>query len=54
MDTSGVIAGTYGNSSNVVQISVDSLGRILSATNVPISGGTGGFDWLVVSEPIRI
>lgn len=46
MGTSGVTAGTYGNGSNTVQISVDALGRILSATNVPLT--TTGFTWIVV------
>lgn len=47
MGTSGVTAGTYGNGSNTVQISVDALGRIISATNVPLT--TSGFAWITVS-----
>lgn len=39
---SGVVAGTYGDSSHVPQISVDGLGRVYNAVNVPISGGGGG------------
>jgi hypothetical protein len=38
LNTSGVIAGTYGNATNVSQIAVDSKGRITSASNVAISG----------------
>jgi len=39
---SGVTAGTYGSSTQVPQITVDSKGRITSVTNVAISGGGGG------------
>ena len=38
LNTSGVIAGTYGDSGNVSQITVDSKGRVTSASNVAISG----------------
>lgn len=38
----GVVAGTYGNSSNVGQFTVDPQGRITSAVNVPIAGTAGG------------
>jgi hypothetical protein len=38
----GVSAGTYGDSSNVAQITVDEKGRITSAVDVPVSGGGGG------------
>ena len=38
LNTSGVIAGTYGDSGNVSQIVVDSKGRVTSASNVAISG----------------
>lgn len=40
--TSGVSAGTFGTSSSVAQFTVDSKGRITSATNVGISGSAGG------------
>lgn len=36
--TTGVTANTYGNGTNVSQITVDAKGRITSATNVPITG----------------
>ena len=36
---SGVVAGTYGDASNVPQIVVDAKGRVTSVTNVAISGG---------------
>lgn len=42
LNTSGVIAGTYGDSTNVSQIAVDSKGRITSASNVTISGTSPG------------
>ena len=42
LNTSGVLAGTYGNSGNVSQIAVDSKGRITSASNVAISGTSPG------------
>ncbi len=43
----GVITGTYGNSTNVSQVTIDAAGRVTAATNVPISGvppggGAGG------------
>ena len=38
LNTSGVLAGTYGNSGNVSQIVVDGKGRVTSASNVAISG----------------
>jgi len=39
---SGVVAGTYGNATNVPQVIVDAKGRVTSVTNVAISGGGGG------------
>lgn len=36
-----VVAGTYGNSTNVAQIAIDAQGRITSASNVAISAGAG-------------
>ena len=35
----GVIAGTYGDATNVPQFTVDAYGRITGVTLVPISGG---------------
>jgi hypothetical protein len=40
--TSGVTAGTYGNGTHVPQITVDSKGRITSASSIVITGGGGG------------
>ena len=37
-----VVPGTYGNSTNVTQITVDQKGRITSAVNVPIPPGAVG------------
>jgi hypothetical protein len=37
-----VTAGTYGNSGNVAQFTVDAQGRLTFAGNVAISGGSGG------------
>ena len=39
LPNSGAVASTYGNSTNVPQITVDAKGRITSVTNVAISGG---------------
>jgi hypothetical protein len=38
----GVVADTYGDSTNVGQFTVDATGRITFAQNVAISGGSGG------------
>jgi hypothetical protein len=38
LDTTGVSLGTYGSSTQVAQITVDSKGRITSATDVTITG----------------
>lgn len=42
LTTTGVAAATYGGTSNVGVFTVDSYGRITSASNVAISGGSGG------------
>lgn len=39
LPTSGVIAGTYGDASDVSQITIDAYGRISSAASVAIAGG---------------
>ena len=38
----GASAATYGDASNVAQITVDANGRITSISNVAVSGGGGG------------
>ena len=40
--STGVATGTYGNATNVAQVTVDAAGRVVNATNVPISGVTPG------------
>ena len=48
LNTSGVVAGTYGSATSSPQIAVDAKGRITSASNVTITGvspgGTAGGD----------
>jgi len=39
---SGVTAGTYGDSTHVSQVTVDAKGRVTAASNVAISGASGG------------
>jgi hypothetical protein len=39
--TTGVTTGTYGSATQVPQITIDAYGRITSASNVTISGGSG-------------
>lgn len=41
-DVSGVTPGTYGDSTNVPQLTVDDEGHVTGVTNVAISGGGGG------------
>lgn len=40
--SSGVVSGTYGNSTNSAQVTIDDDGRITSASNVSISGVAPG------------
>jgi hypothetical protein len=42
LNYSGVTPGTYGDATHVFQGTVDSFGRITTATSVPITGGGGG------------
>ncbi len=51
LDNTAVTAGTYGDASNVAQITVDAQGRITSATDVAISAsGGGGFPSAVTAS----
>jgi hypothetical protein len=43
LEDTSVTPGSYGNATNVAQITVDQQGRITSATDVAISGGGGGY-----------
>ena len=38
---SGIVAGTYGNSTNVPQVTFDAKGRAIAVSNVSIAGGGG-------------
>lgn len=48
LSASGVAAATYGDATHVAQITVDSKGRLTSASNVGISAGGGGLTFLGV------
>lgn len=46
-----VTSGTYGDATNVPQITIDDQGRITDAVDVPISGGGGGgSDWTLLNQ----
>lgn len=42
LSASGVVAGTYGTSTAVAQVTVDDKGRVTNVVNVGISGSAGG------------
>jgi hypothetical protein len=42
LPASGVTPGTYGDGTNVAQVTVDGAGLVTAAANVPITGGGGG------------
>lgn len=46
--TTGVVAGTYGDASNVPQITVDAVGRVTNLANIPISAAVD--DYVVMSD----
>lgn len=46
LSNTGVVAGTYGDASNIPQFTVDAKGRLSSASNVPISSQ----DYVVMSD----
>jgi trimeric autotransporter adhesin len=55
LSASGVTAGTYGNSSNVAQFTVDAQGRITAASNVALTAGATTLDGLTdatVAAPV--
>ena len=46
LDNTAVTPATYGDATNVAQITIDAQGRITAAADVAISGGGGGMtDW---------
>lgn len=51
---SGVSAGTYGNSTNVAQVTVDAKGRVTAASDVAISGisGTAGGGLILIEKKL--
>jgi hypothetical protein len=49
LETSGVIAGTYGSASNVSQVVVDNKGRVTSSSNVAIAIASGAVSGLATS-----
>jgi hypothetical protein len=50
--TSGVVAGTYGDGTNIPQVVIDAKGRVTSATNIPV--GIGSFVPLSLGvEPLQ-
>ena len=63
LETTGVTADTYGDASNVAQITVDATGRITSASEVAIAGGDSPFtslaggatiDWDYATDGVNI
>lgn len=49
-DASGVTPDTYGDATNVPQLTVDEFGHVTSVTEVPISGGGGGSGLITYSN----
>lgn len=47
---SGVTPDTYGNSTNVPQITVNAFGHVTEVVDVPISGGGGSLAWELVDS----
>jgi len=45
-----VTPGTYGDASNVAQITIDQQGRITAAADVAISGGGGSSSWTLIDQ----
>lgn len=44
-DNTAVTPGTYGDATNVAQVTIDAKGHVTAAANVAISGGGGGAAW---------
>lgn len=49
---SGVTAGTYGDATNVPQVTVDARGHVTGVANVPVSGGGGGGAVTLISQQV--
>jgi hypothetical protein len=49
---SGVAAGTYGDATNVAQVTVDAKGRVTGATNVAISAGAPNLPVCIMSKNV--
>lgn len=47
--TSGATPGTYGDATNVAQVTVDATGHVTAVTEVAISGGSGA-EWTLVDS----
>lgn len=50
LSDTAVTPATYGDATNVPQITVDQKGRVTSVVNIPITGGGGGAAWTFVSS----
>lgn len=53
LSSTTVLAGTYGDASNVAQFVVDQDGRLTFAANVPVSGGGGGGSWIPLVDGVE-
>lgn len=54
LEDTAVTADTYGDATNVAQITIDGQGRITAAVDIPISGGGGGSGGTSFAWPMEI